>query len=378
MRAESIPPCKYKPGELEYVCFVRGGIGWSHHQGPVLYQYSDGRVVMLWTAYEVHECDNDNVVLYSTSWDEGESWTDPQVFMAAPGANVSHILQVQLRGTDDVLMAYRETNFVGAEVDRATGRVKRWADYGRSRARIVLRRSHDGGRTWDLGRELPTELIVPDHRPPFYGAPEALLQLESGGLLMAACFLPPDRRYPQHFYVAFLLSKDGGETWERTQVLTVPKERGAMEPTVVELEPERLYCLLRNKSGYLYETSSSDGGRTWDEPRRTGIPSPEAMSRLLKLESGRVLLVWNSVYSTSQHPRYPLACAISEDGCRSWSEPRTIATESGMNQLSNFGLVQTKGGRILLATSHYHAVPPTTSDLDIAVFDEDWVERRIR
>ena len=146
-----------------------------------------------------------------------------------------------------------------------------------------------------------------------------------------------------------------------------------MEPTIVELEPDELYCVLRNKSGYLYETMSHNGGRSWSTPAKTGIPTPESICKLLKLQSGRVLLVWNNQSSTTQRPRYPLVCALSEDGCRSWSEPRMMATESGLNQLSNFGVNQLGDNRILLAISHYYAIPPTTSDIDLAVFDEEWV-----
>jgi Neuraminidase (sialidase) len=374
MKIGSITPCRYKPGTLEYVSFIRGNAGWDHHQGPTLYQYSDGRLVILWTAYDIHECNNDNVMLYSVSEDNGERWSDPEVFMAVPGANVSHAFRVQLRGTDKVLMINREGYYVGAKIDPVTKKVLKWADYARSENRIIVRKSLDRGNTWDFGRELHYEQIVPDHRPPFYGAPEDLLQLQNGKLLLVVCFLPPHHRDPQHYDEAFLLSDDGGETWDRTHVLTVPEERGAMEPTIVELEPDELYCVLRNKSGYLYETMSHDGGKSWTTPTKTSIPSPESICKLLKLQSGRVMLVWNNQFSTTQRPRYPLVCALSEDGCNSWSKPRIIATESGLNQLSNFDVTQLKDGRILLATSHYHAIPPTTSDIDLALFDEEWVK----
>ena len=373
IRIGSITPCRYTPGTLEYVSFIRGNAGWSHHQGPSLYQYSDGRLIMLWAAYDIDECNNDNVMLYSISEDSGERWSDPEVFMAAPGANVSHAFQVQLRGTDKVIMVNRESHFVGEIHDPVTKRHLKTADYARSASRIILRKSLDLGSTWNFGNELLYEQIVPHHRPPFYGAPEAFLQLQSGELLMAVCFLPPDQREPQHYHVAFLRSEDEGETWERTHILTVPEERGAMEPTIVELEPDELYCVLRNKSGYLYETMSLDGGRSWSAPEKTSIPSPEAICKLLKLQSGRVILIWNNQSSTTQRPRYPLVVAFSDDRCKNWSKPRVIATESGANQLSNFGVIQLSDGRILLGISHYHATPPTTSDIDLAIFDEEWI-----
>jgi hypothetical protein len=50
-----------------------------------------------------------------------------------------------------------------------------------------------------------------------------------------------------------------------------------------------------------------------------------------------------------------------------------IADELGENQVSNHGMIQLDDGRILLGINHYRAVHPTTSDLDMAIFDETWL-----
>ena len=47
--------------------------------------------------------------------------------------------------------------------------------------------------------------------------------------------------------------------------------------------------------------------------------------------------------------------------------------ETGLNQLSNFNVLQAGDHRILLCTSHYRAQPPACSDLDMIVFDEAWL-----
>jgi hypothetical protein len=52
-----------------------------------------------------------------------------------------------------------------------------------------------------------------------------------------------------------------------------------------------------------------------------------------------------------------------------------IADETGTNQLSNHALAQLDDGRILLGISHYHDIRPMTSDLDLAIFDEEWLAR---
>jgi Neuraminidase (sialidase) len=97
------------------------------------------------------------------------------------------------------------------------------------------------------------------------------------------------------------------------------------------------------------------------------------MARMIRLQSGNLLVVWNNSSSTAQHPRHPLSAALSRDGGRTWSDPKLVADETGTNQLSNHGMTQLDDGRILLGISHYRDVRPMTSDLDVAIFDEEWV-----
>jgi len=147
-----------------------------------------------------------------------------------------------------------------------------------------------------------------------------------------------------------------------------------MEPSVADVSPGQLYGVIRNKSGFIYETGSFDYGQSWEEPRKTSIPTVESMAKVLRLASGRLLLVWNNQSSPTQQPRHPLVAAVSEDAGKSWGPAKVLADEVGPNQLSNFNLLQAQDGRILLCTSHYRAQPPACSDLDMLVFDEAWLD----
>jgi len=111
-----------------------------------------------------------------------------------------------------------------------------------------------------------------------------------------------------------LLSDDGGRTWRRSDEISVDTPRGVMEMQIAEVEPDHLFCLFRNTSGYLCQTQSEDGGETWSKPERSPLPSPESMPRMIKLRSGNLLLVWNNVSSTTQQPRHPLSAVLSRDG----------------------------------------------------------------
>ena len=211
-----------------------------------------------------------------------------------------------------------------------------------------------------------------------YGSADALMQMQSGRIVAVFMFMDPERsdvkEQIQHYTQACMLSDDGGHTWTRSNEIVVDIPRGAMEAQIVETEPDRLLCMCRTSTGYVYQSVSEDGGKTWGKSEPTSLPSPESMMRMIKLRSGKLLVVWNNTSSTTQEPRHPLAASLSSDGGRSWSKPKIVADEIGSNQLSNHGLTQLDDGRILLGISHYRNVRPMTSDLDMAIFDEEWLQ----
>jgi hypothetical protein len=349
--------------------FIRGmSAGWSHYQGPFPHQLPDGRVILLVAAYKEQETFLDNAVYYCISADRGETWSAPEIFMAAPNANVSHVTMVNLKGTQKVLLFWRETFFKGASDDSKT--VSGIKDYARSLARVFVRTSEDSGRTWSAPRQIDMLGEVSAGRF-FYGGPQVPQQLQSGRIIFPFGYLRDDG-YAHN--ASFMVSDDEGKTWMKGYDIVIPVKRGAMEPTPVELKPNQLYCLFRTKSGFLWESTSSDGALTWTEPKQTDIPSPESIPHLLKLASGNYLLVWNSQSSVENYPRWPMTAALSTDGCKTWAFKRDIATETGRNQISNHGITQLDDGRILLALSHYHALKPTSSDIETVLFDEDWVK----
>ena len=382
MRIARIAPLTYTPGKLEYFSFIRSGAGADYHQGPAFYQFPNGDVMIYWGAYDFDECSNNAVVLYSLSRDRGLTWADPQVYMADYPGRVAGARLLGLRASGKALMFVTKTTMEELKIDDDRRVAVGGADYFRSRTRVFLRRSTDGGSCFDHGEELPYLAITGGKELPlvgFYGAMDELTQLENGRIIAAFEFMDPERsaveRRYQHYTVACLCSDDEGRTWRRSTEIVADTLRGAMEPQIVETAPNRLLCLLRTKGGYLYQAASEDGGETWSQSQPSALPSPECMARMIRLQSGNLLLVWNNVSSVTQHPRHPLVAAISRDGGGSWSQPRMIADETGTNQLSNHGLAQLDDGRILLGISHYHDIRPMTSDLDLAIFDEEWLAR---
>jgi len=380
MKIARIAPLSYSPGKLEYFSFIRSGMGAEYHQNPNFYAFADGTVMMHWMAYDFDECSNNAVQLYSISTDRGLNWSDPQVYMADYAGGVPYLKLLRLEGGFNALMFQVQTVMDELVVDPQRRIATGGANYFHSSARVYLRRSADGGRTFEHGRELPYTDITSGMSLPgvgFYGAIEELMQLRGGRVLAAFAWIDPQRsdvaQGHQHFSASCLLSDDGGNTWTPGGPITADTPRGVMEPQIVETAPNRLFCLFRTKSGFLYQTLSEDGGRTWSASRPSPLPSPESMPRMIRLNSGKLLLAWNSASSPTQQPRHPMSATVSSDGGQTWSQPKIIADETGENQLSNHALAQLEDGRILLCLSRYHATRPMVSDLDMAIFDETWL-----
>ena len=99
-----------------------------------------------------------------------------------------------------------------------------------------------------------------------------------------------------------------------------------MEPTVAELSDGRLLMLIRTHWDRFWEAFSDDGGLSWRTVHPSQIVPPSAPGHLLKLHSGRLVLVYNGPPAHQE-----LSVAFSEDDARSWTKPVVIARRRTAN-----------------------------------------------
>jgi predicted neuraminidase len=99
-----------------------------------------------------------------------------------------------------------------------------------------------------------------------------------------------------------------------------------IQPALVR-EGERLTLLFRPASDprVIWRSHSSDEGSCWSSPVRTSLPNPLSGISAMAV-GGRLAVVYNH---THHHERRPLSLAASDDGGRSWSEPRHIDDMAG-------------------------------------------------
>ena len=174
-------------------------------------------------------------------------------------------------------------------------------------------RSIDGGKTW-----IDRQRILEGYNPNFFG----FIQTRSGRLVAT---VPHVVRDPGRYAACSLTSDDDGKTWTRSHFVDLGghgDHSGAMEPAVAELSDGRLLMLIRTHWGRFWEAISDDGGLSWRTVHPSQIVAPSAPGHLLKLHSGRLVLVYNG-----PPVREELSVAFSEDDARSWTKPVVIVRQ---------------------------------------------------
>jgi BNR repeat-like domain len=261
--------------------------------------------------------------------------------------------------------------FVNSEFDKSS------SDF--APARIVARRSRDGGNTWgrseivqdNVGRlnvmsatlrrfraqqegtiglfylvknnqyDLKVYLRTSANEGRNFGGPllvtdapgyqvmnnDRVTELTDGRLLCPVAWTR-DIKNEDHFVSFCYWSDDEGTKWVTGKSRVDVPKRGAMEPEVLELDDGRVLMIVRTQLGEIYASYSNDRGESWSSAERWGIRSPESPATLRRIPAtGDLLLVWNPVYEAGAGhggKRTPLVAAVSRNEGRTWSEPRTL------------------------------------------------------
>ncbi len=195
-------------------------------------------------------------------------------------------------------------------------------------------RSMDGGKSWQDLQRLHT---------PWTGANRDMIETRDGRVVFTSMQM---RHNPGRHTVLTYASDDEGESWQASNIIDlggVGNHGGVTEATLVELKDGRLLKYIRTNWGQFWLAISTDGGRYWHPYGPAGIDASSAPGALLRLESGRIALVWNRFYPEGQtevelrggdgnwsatptsNYRHELSISFSSDECESWSAPAVIA-----------------------------------------------------
>jgi predicted neuraminidase len=197
----------------------------------------------------------------------------------------------------------------------------------------MLKRSKDGGKTWSVAERLPDGIAGPIKNKPV--------------LLPSGVLLCPSSSEDNNWRVHFEQTSDWGKTWQKTAPINDGVTDGAIQPSVLFHPGGRLQALCRSqKSGFVWETWSTDGGKTWSPLAKTTLPNPNSGTDAVTLKDGRQVLVYNPVSPEPGKwggPRTPLDVAISDDG-KTWKPLARLENEPG--EYSYPAVIQTADGLI--------------------------------
>lgn len=200
-------------------------------------------------------------------------------------------------------------------------------------------RSTDEGHTWtDVQR-------IYDG---YCGALVDMIQTSTGNIVVPVQEF--DRVHNRSLTRAYV-SEDEGQTWLPGNALDIGgtgNHAGAFEPTLAEMDGGRLLMLMlmRTSMDYLWAAYADADGRYWRETRPSPFDASSSPAFMRRLESGRIVLVWNRVYPEgktsyrrrvgkwSETPvswcREEVSLAITDPTGEHWSEPVVIAKKPGL------------------------------------------------
>lgn len=264
---------------------------------PGLEKTAGGRVYVSWFTGGEHEPAPENLVLLCYSEDGGKTFTKPTA-MALPG--------------EDGTRCFDPTLWIDP-----AGRL--WYIFNRGNKTTS---KHDVWARICDDPDAKPPVFAPEFRVGFDEAPFAFRMNKPTVLSTGEWILPVTHASePIHDWFAgpkqmqgVGISTDQGKTWKLHGSVAAPE--WALENMITELRDGRLWMLIRTGGGVLWESFSTDRGRTWSDGAATTIANPGSRFFIRRLASRNLLLV--NHYKTTW--RSNLTARLSTDDGKTWNE----------------------------------------------------------
>ena len=173
--------------------------------------------------------------------------------------------------------------------------------------------SKDDGRTWSESTVLPTGILGPVRAKP--------LILPDGTIIAGSS------HESYHSWTSYAeVTKDPAGVWARSNPIVIPDHPyGSIQPTIVPFAGGvRMFVRTRGK-GKIGVSESYDGGRNWTPIRMTDLPNPNAGVDAVRLQDGRLVLIYNH----TPKGRSPLNLAVSKDDGETWTSFLALEVQDG-------------------------------------------------
>ena len=273
----------------------------------------DGRIVSCYT--EQHPLTNleeerpERQAFIRYSEDGGRTWSEPHKAFSFPAGTGESGSNLPL-GTQDGSLHVFSLRFYSLG----------WKENRPWHSVLLHTVSADAGNTWSELKEIDF-----GHR--YTGSINCAMQMDNGRILFPLSYLDEQRPDARNVSTC-VYSDDNGQTWDKSNDCPVSSggdyaESGACEPVVVQFASGMVWMVIRNQTGYLWE-SFSNAGAIWTPPRGTRFVASNAPAGLLRLTDDRIVIFWNNLFGEPFHEgisyaRQYLHGAISDDEGQTWS-----------------------------------------------------------
>jgi predicted neuraminidase/peroxiredoxin len=268
--------------------------GAAVHHCSTIAEAPNGDMLCLWYGGS-YESAEDQALFLSRLPKGGSSWSEAERLvwnMEYPPGNA-----VLFLGTDNRLWII----WGRMESTRPLRRGGGW-----DACRLMVRYSDDNGVTWSADTEIVDSFGWLPRNPS--------LTLNDGTLA-----LPVSGSCDGKGGSALLILDTAKAVWGRSGFISA-----GSQPTVIQRNDGSLLAYMRNQPRLL-QSESPDNGQTWTAPVRSEHKNPGAGAAMLKLRSGRIVLVYND----SETERTPLCIIQSYDDGKTWQDRRILEADDG-------------------------------------------------
>lgn len=304
-----------------------GYVGW-----PTLTRTSQGKLLAVYSGGRQHHICPFGQVHYIESVDQGKTWTWPRVLVDGPLDDRDAGILETSKGTllvnwfTSIVWQHSLASFGNNSPSEKHQWELRLASLNKNISDKELGtwaiRSTDGGYTWSA----KIDTIA--------NSPHGPIELSDGSLLYPGkhkagfqTSLYPEKT-PANNRVGAARSTDDGQSWQwygDIQPMEGHQVMGYHELHGVQAADGRIVVHIRNHEtphdGYVLQTHSLDGGKTWAPVTNTGIWG--LPNFLIRTRSGLLI-------TTGGHRREPFGnhVAVSEDHGQSWSPQMPVSADS--------------------------------------------------
>ena len=146
----------------------------------------------------------------------------------------------------------------------------------------MVKTSEDEGESWSAARRLPDGLLGPIKNKPVQlpsgriiapSSREGFLDPNNDGGALDDT-VSPRAKVPASWGVYFEISDDGAESWRATPMVQADAGIAAIQPSILVHSPTTLQAIGRTRNSWrLFETWSHDGGETWSRLALMSLPN---------------------------------------------------------------------------------------------------------